>query len=188
MQMPLEIAFRNCRPSDDIKAEIEKEAKRLDKFFGRITSCRVTVIGPNSHHRHGIPFKIDLRITMPGRKEIVISNAHNDVKEHEYLTVAIKDAFSAAQRKIEEAAHELRGEVKQHQEEASGRVSKFLAELGYGFIETPDGQEVYFSRASVLDDAFDRLRVGAEVRFVAESGEKGLQASTVRPICKHHLT
>ena len=56
-----------------------------------------------------------------------------------------------------------------------------------GFIETADGREVFFHRNSVLDDAFDRLTVGSEVRFVEEMGEKGPQASTVRVIGKHHL-
>lgn len=112
MQVPLEIAFRNCQPSDGIKAEIEEEAKRLEKFYDRITSCRATVIAPNNHHRHGVPFKIDLRVTMPGRKEIVVSKTHDDVKEHEHLTVAIKDAFAAAQRKIEDAVREMRAEIK----------------------------------------------------------------------------
>jgi cold shock CspA family protein len=38
----------------------------------------------------------------------------------------------------------------------------------------------------VLDDAFDELTVGTHVAFVEEQGEKGLQASTVRVLGKHH--
>jgi cold shock CspA family protein len=45
---------------------------------------------------------------------------------------------------------------------------------------------VYFSRASVLDGAFDDLTVGSPVAFVEEAGEKGPQASTVRVLGKHH--
>jgi cold shock CspA family protein/ribosome-associated translation inhibitor RaiA len=187
MQVPLEIAFRNCEPSPNIKAEIEREAKRLEKFYDRITSCHVTVIGPTDHHRHGVPYKIDIRIAMPDHKDIIVNKTHDDAKEHEYASVAIKDAFAAAQRQIEDAVREMRGEVKPHTQEEHGRVSKFLADQDYGFIETPDGQEIYFHRDSVLDSAFDRLRVGSEVRFVAEIGEKGAQATTVRVICKHHL-
>lgn len=186
MQVPLEIAFKNSEPSESIKAEIEREAKRLEKFYSRITSCHVTVVAP-SKHRHGNPFKIDIRVAMPERKDIIVNKTHEDVKEHEYVTVAIKDAFAAAQRQIEDAAREMRGEVKPHEVEDHGHVAKFLADQDYGFIETPDGREIYFHRNSVLDGAFDRLRVGSEVRFVAEIGEKGPQASTVRAICKHHL-
>ncbi|MGO9847760.1 MAG: cold-shock protein [Methylocella sp.] len=66
-------------------------------------------------------------------------------------------------------------------------MSKFVAGDDYGFIETSDGREVYFHRNSVLDNAFDRLTVGSEVRFVEEIGQKGPQASTVRLVGKHHL-
>lgn len=187
MQVPLEIAFKDSEPSESIKAEIEREARRLEKFSSRITSCQVTVIGPTKHHRHGVPFKIDIRIAMPDHKDVIVNKTHNDVKQHEYVTVAIKDAFAAAQRQVEDVVREMRGDVKPHAAEDHGRVTKFEAGEDYGFIETPDGQEIYFHRDSVLDGAFDRLRVGSEVRFVAEIGEKGAQATTVRVICKHHL-
>ncbi len=62
-------------------------------------------------------------------------------------------------------------------------------DAGFGFIETADGQEVYFHRHSVADGDFDRLEVGSEVRVaIAErESERGPQASTVHPIGKHHL-
>jgi cold shock CspA family protein len=62
-----------------------------------------------------------------------------------------------------------------------------LAGEDCGFIETADGREIYFHRNSVLDNGFERLTVGSEVRFVEEIGEKGAQASTVRLAGKHHL-
>ena len=114
-------------------------------------------------------------------------STHGDAPEHEHYLVAIKDAFSAAQRQIEDATRKMRGDVKPHEQEDHGRVSKFIAGENYGFIEAADGREVYFHRNSVLDDAFDRLSIGSEVRFIEEIGEKGPQASTVRLIGKHHL-
>ena len=50
-----------------------------------------------------------------------------------------------------------------------------------------DGRDVYFHRNSVLNDEFDHLEVGAEVRFAEEMGDKGPQASTVATIGKHHI-
>jgi cold shock CspA family protein len=52
-----------------------------------------------------------------------------------------------------------------------------VSEEGYGFLETPDGREIYFHRHSVLHPGFDRLAIG-RVLFVEEPGE-GPQASTV---------
>jgi cold shock CspA family protein len=51
-----------------------------------------------------------------------------------------------------------------------------------GFIITSDDREIYFNKNSVLGDRFKDLKIGAEVRFVEESGEKGPQASTVKGI------
>lgn len=188
MQIPLDISFQNSEPSEAIRAEVEKQAKRLEKFHDRITGCNVTVITPQTRHKTGDLFKIDIRIGIPDHKNVIVTKTHGDSPEHEHFVVAIKDAFSAAQRQIEDAVREMRGAVKQHEtEDSHGRVSKFVAGDDYGFIETTDGREVYFHRNSVLNDAFDRLAVGSEVRFVEELGEKGPQASTVRLIGKHHL-
>lgn len=187
MQTPLEIAFQNSEPSDAVRSEIEKQAKRLEKFSDRITSCHVTVVVPQTRHRCGDLFKISLRIAMPGHQDVIVTKTHGDAPGHEHVVVAVKDAFSAAQRQIEDCMREMRGQVKPHEAEDHGRVTKFIAGEDCGFIETADGREIYFHRDSVLDDAFDALRVGSEVRFVEEMGDKGAQASTVRIIGKHHL-
>ena len=50
------------------------------------------------------------------------------------------------------------------------------------FSKTLDGSEIYFHKHSVLHDAFDRLTIGSRVAFSEELGEKGEQASTVRPL------
>ena len=97
MQVPLDITFQNSEPSEAIRSEVEKQAKRLEKFHDRITSCHVTVIAPTMKRRHGDLFKIDICLAMPNHKEILVSKAHGDAPEHEHVMVAIKDAFAAAQ-------------------------------------------------------------------------------------------
>jgi cold shock CspA family protein len=186
MQAPIEVAFQHCEPSDAIRAEIVRQALRLERFSDRITSCRVVVEGPQTRHHSGDLFHVDIQIAMPGRKDVIVGKTHGDARAHEHVLVAVRDAFDAAVRQIEDAARDLRGQVKIHVAEDHGRVTKFLAGEDCGFIETADGREVYFHRNAVLNDAFDRLEVGAEVRFVEEPGEKGPQASTVHVIGKHH--
>ncbi|HTZ67807.1 MAG TPA: HPF/RaiA family ribosome-associated protein [Roseiarcus sp.] len=109
MQAPTEIAFRHYQPSDEVRLEIDRQVKRLEKFGHRITSCNVTVIGPQTRHRQGALFKVDLRIAMPERKEIVVSKTHGGAHEREHPLVAIREAFDEAIRQIEDAARETRG-------------------------------------------------------------------------------
>ena len=125
---------------------------------------------------------------MPEHNDIVVDTSHGDAPQHEHALVAIRDAFDAAVRQIEDLAREMRDQVKEQVETDRGRVTKFLAGEDYGFIESADGREIYFHRNAVIDGAFDRLKVGSEVAFVEEAGEKGAQASTVRLIGKHRRT
>lgn len=187
MQVPTEIVFQNCQPSDALRAEIDRQVQRLEKFSGRITSCRVVVRVPETRHRHGDAFRIELRIALPQRRDVVVNRTHADEPEDEHALVAISKAFSAAQRQIEDAMRDMRGQVKAHEVPNHGRVMRFLAGEDYGFIETTEGQELYFHRNAVLDNAFDKLSIGDEVRFVESQGEKGPQATSVRVIGKHHL-
>jgi cold shock CspA family protein len=98
----------------------------------------------------------------------------------------MRDAFDTARRKLEDYVRRRRQAVKAHEVPPHGRVSRLFPQEDYGFIETPDGREIYFHRHSVLHDAFERLQVGAEVTFAEEEGKKGPQASTVRLVGRHH--
>lgn len=187
MQTPVEIVFRHCEPSEEIRAEIAAQIERLEQFSPRITSCRVVVNGPKTRHKQGDLFQIQLRVAMPGRKDVVVDQRQYDAGEREHALVAIREAFATAARQIEDVARDMRGQVKTHVAESHGRVASMLAGDDCGFIETADGREIYFHRNAVLNGGFARLSVGSEVRFVEEDGEKGAQASTVRLVGKHHL-
>lgn len=188
MQVPAEISFHNMDASPAIEARVrEKIAELEERFHDRMTACRVVVEAPHRHGHKGKLYAVKIDISVPG-KEIVISRAGPKNHAHEDVYVAIRDAFSAARRRLEDHTRTRRGKVKVHEVPPHGRVAKLFDHEGYGFIETPDGQEVYFHRNSVLNDGFGALQVGDEVRFSDEMGDKGLQASTVVPVGKHHIS
>ena len=186
MQIPLEISFENAEPSEAVRTAIEHEVARLEKYRHHITGCRVAVVAPSTKHRHGAVYRINIWVTVPPHDNIVVNHQPSDDQSHVHVEVAIKNAFAAARRQIEVLDQRASGNVKLHEVEPHGRVSKISAD--YGFIATSDGREIYFHRNSVIDNAFDRLNVGSEVRFAEQPGEKGAQASTVHLIGKHHLS
>jgi cold shock CspA family protein len=94
--------------------------------------------------------------------------------------LAIRDAFKAAGRRLEDYARRQRGDVKSREARPLAKVSQLFPDKGYGFLATADGRDIYFHKGSVLNRAFGRLRVGTTVSFVEEQGDKGPQASTVR--------
>lgn len=174
MQIPLEISARRVELSPALEADLRRRAAKLERLYDRMTSCRVAVEGPGQRRTEGGPFRVRLDITVPG-SELVAD------KEAEDLNVAVRDAFQAAERQIDELAQRRRGEVKTPVGPPEGRVLRLFKEDGFGFLEGTDGTEVYFHRNAVLEPGFDDLRVGSRVRYAATQGNEGPQATTVAP-------
>jgi cold shock CspA family protein/ribosome-associated translation inhibitor RaiA len=187
MQLPLQITFRGMDASDTIEGQIRQRADELERFYDRITACRVVVESAHRHHRKGRIYHVRVELTVPGG-EIVVKRDPPEHHAHEEMHVAIRDAFDAARRQLEDHVRRDRGQTKAHELPDHGKIARLFPEQGYGFITAADGAEIYMHRNSVLDDGFDRLRVGDEVRYVVHpgEGEKGPQASTVIAIGKHH--
>ena len=179
MRIPLQISVRNVALSKVAKDNIRDKAAQLDQYYNNITSCRVTVEAVNRGQRQGTIYNVRVDMTVPGSELVVNRESDEDVY------VAIRDAFDAAMRQIEKYARKQRSEVKYHESPPEAKITSLFPEEGYGFIESPEGYEVYFHRNSVLNGDFSKLEVGASVRFVEEIGEKGPQASTVTIITNH---
>lgn len=173
MQIPLEISTRDVTLSPPIEAELRKRSQKLERFYGRITSCRIAVERPTgNHHQEGGPFRVRVYISVPG-SELVAD------KQAEEIFAAIRDAFDAAERQVEAFSQRRRGDVKSQVLPPEGQVVRIFPEEGFGFLTAPDGREVYFHRNAVLEPGFEKLAVGARVRFAEEQGFEGPQASTV---------
>lgn len=183
MQQTLQITFRGLDRSEAIEQRIVEKAEDLGRLHDRIMKCHVTVEAPHNHHYKGNQYVVRLDLRLPD-KEIVVGR-----QPHEDVYVAIRDTFEAAGRQLEDHARRRRGEVKRHEAPAHGTVTRLFRDDGYGFVQMPDGAEVYFHENSVAGGAFSSLGVGSEVRLVVADAEsdKGPQASSVVPIGKHHV-
>jgi ribosomal subunit interface protein len=173
MRLPLQVTFRNIPSSEAIETHIKEKAAKLDRFYDRIMSCRVVVDSSQRRQRQGKLFGVRIDITVP-RKELAVTR-----EENEDVYVAIRDAFDAACRRLEEHGRRERGDTKIHEGPQSGRILRLFSDELYGFIETPDEREIYFHGNSVLNGDFVRLKVGTEVAFVEEQGTDGPQAARV---------
>jgi ribosome-associated translation inhibitor RaiA/cold shock CspA family protein len=186
MKLPLEVTFRDIPHSEFIEAKIREKAAKLDTFYDRIMACRVVVEAPHGHHHKGNLYHVIVNITVPDG-ELVADRAPKDHHAHEDVYVAIRDAFDAARRQLQNYSRKRQGKVKQHETPPHGSISSLSPDENFGRIMTADGRDIYFHRNSVINADFDSLTIGEEVRFSEEAGEEGPQASSVQIVGKHHI-
>ncbi len=122
MKQPLQINFRDIPQSDAVEAKVREKAAKLDEFYDQIMTCRVMVEAPHTHHHKGYLYHVTIDLTVPNG-EIVINRDPKDHQAHEDVYVAIRDAFDAARRKLQDYARKQRGDVKSHKKPPQDTVS-----------------------------------------------------------------
>jgi len=189
-EFPIEISFRNMDHSDAVEACVREKIDGLERFYDHIHYCRVMVGALHRRSHKGYLYDIHITLGVPG-PDIQVSRTGPRDHAHEDVYVAVRDSFNAATRMLEDHVRVARGKVKAHETPLHGKVALIFPQLkgSYGFITTSDGLEVYFHENSVVDGSFDDLHTGSEVRLVIAEGEgdEGPQASTVKPIGRHHV-
>jgi cold shock CspA family protein len=188
----------------DVREKVESRIQKLENFCKPILSCRVMIEAPAHHHRKGDPFHVRIDTTLTDGKVVVkhaeslypgkrdfgterLPTGPETTSVRNCLMLAVRGAFSAARRKLQEHARLRRSDVKTHEPHLHAKVSRIFPEGGYGYLETADGREIYFHANSVLGSPFKKLKTGTRAQFVEETGLKGPQASTVRIIKKSAL-
>lgn len=109
MQIPLQITVRDMPTSVALEDHIREKATKLEQFYPPLMGCRVVVELPHKHKHQGKLFNVRIDLTVPG-SEIVINR-----DQSEDIYVALRDAFDAAKRKLEDYGRRQRGDVKTHQ-------------------------------------------------------------------------
>jgi ribosomal subunit interface protein len=173
MKLPLEISSKNVHLSDEMEELIREKAAKLDNIYDQIIGCRIMVDIPHRSQRSGMHYNVRIDITLPGGEIVVKREPDED------LYAAISNSFEVAQRRLKDHAGKQRGEVKYHEEKPVARISKLFHEEGYGFLQTPEGKEVYFHENALITGRFKDLEIGTPVSYIEQAGEKGPQASSV---------
>jgi ribosome-associated translation inhibitor RaiA len=107
VDIPLQITFRGLQQSPAIEARVASEAEKLEDFADRITGCRVSVEAQHRRHHQGTVYHVRILMTLPGA-ELVVSRDPERNHAHEDVYVAIRDAFDAARRQLQDWVHRRR--------------------------------------------------------------------------------
>lgn len=125
------ITFRGLDHSDALETAIRKHVDKLAKYYQPIMGCRVLVEFAQGHHERGNHFHVRIDLTVPGDELVVAHDANlhasgKDLEEPEdaqraephperkHALVAVREAFDAARRRLQDYGRRQRGRVKAH--------------------------------------------------------------------------
>lgn len=112
MNTPLEITFKGLDRSAVIERKITEKAAKLEKVFDRMTHCRVVVAAPNKHAHKGKTYEIKIDIGIPDHAPLILTHEASVGHAQEDLQVAVRDAFDAAKRRLDEIAEKIHDTAK----------------------------------------------------------------------------
>ncbi|MFM8415132.1 MAG: HPF/RaiA family ribosome-associated protein [Planctomycetota bacterium] len=179
-----QVSFDDLPVDEQVRDAALDHVAALERLWDRITGCHVVIAQPHRHHRQGRLYSVRVDMVVPGG-EIVVNREHPLDHAHEDVYVALRDAFEAAERRLEDHVRHLRGVEKTHAERPRGRISQIFPLEGYGFIKTPDGRDVYFHRNALSDADYRVADIGTPVSFSEEEGDDGPQAVHVQVVRPH---
>jgi ribosomal subunit interface protein len=114
MQAPLEIVFHNVDRSPAVEAAVREHVAKLEQLADNITTCRVTVESPHKSHQQGNLYSVRVDVRFPGGEAVANrSPSKNHAREDVY--VALRDAFKAVRRQLQDHQRQRRGDVKTHE-------------------------------------------------------------------------
>jgi ribosome-associated translation inhibitor RaiA len=113
MTVPLRISWKGMEPSPALEERIRKKADWLGRFHPRILLCEVTIAAPPRHDYHGLPYDVRVEVQIAGPNVVISREPPGHGAECDPY-VAVRDAFDAAARRLEEQVRRQRGHVKRH--------------------------------------------------------------------------
>jgi ribosomal subunit interface protein len=160
---------------EQVRLAAEERIRKLAGEHTDVIDVRVAARS-NGHHRHG---GHEVRITCDARgAEIVAARTRPDAGR------ALDEALDAFEREVRRMRHRRAERVGDRATGPAERgvIDEVRAGEGFGFILTDGGERVYFHRNALHGGlAFERLDEGQPVALDFERGDRGLQATVVRP-------
>jgi putative sigma-54 modulation protein len=105
MNIPLQITFKNIKPSAAIEARTRDHVERLERSNAGIARCAVTIEAGSPLLLSGTPFSVRIDLAGPART-ITVRNEGTDREACTDVYVALRDAFDSARRLVRRQDHD----------------------------------------------------------------------------------
>jgi putative sigma-54 modulation protein len=101
MNAPVEVHFHGIQKSDAVEQRVRDKVAKLEKLSGRMTSCRVVLEATQRSALKPKVYCIKIEIGVPRQRPIVIRHERIGSHASEELTLALREAFEVASRKLD---------------------------------------------------------------------------------------
>ena len=108
----VQISFRGMDPSPSVEAQVRRRAAELEQFSDRVSACRVVLQAESKRHRQCTIYHVRVELAVPGGN-VVANREPGEDHAHEEIHVAIRDAFDAARRQLQDHMRRLDGQARQ---------------------------------------------------------------------------
>lgn len=108
MKTTLHIRFHGMESSAAVEERVRDYVARLEKVAADLLSCRVMVSLDQKHQHQGRPYGVRIDLTISGQ-ELVVNRVQN-----EDVYIALRDAFLAMRRRLEEFTAQRSGASREH--------------------------------------------------------------------------
>ncbi len=113
-EIPFQISFRNFPTSDAVWLDVQQHVEKLERFQTKVLGCEVVLSAPHQHEKKAKIFHVEIRLKLPG-DDIFITREPGKDLSHTDIYIAIRDAFRALERRLEDHIRIRRGFVKTHE-------------------------------------------------------------------------
>jgi cold shock CspA family protein/ribosome-associated translation inhibitor RaiA len=176
--MELKIEARNLDMRKGWLDKIEDEkAKLIRHYASLVLHLRVAIESTSTHKEGG--FEVRVVASVPNDTVVVKRKGE---KVHPLLVEAF-DVLGMQLKEMVRKKQDHKGVKAQGAVlggSGSGIIKKLFPLDSYGFIVTPDEQEIYFHENVLKDVVMNELKEGDSVMFSVTEGEMGPQATFVR--------
>jgi len=175
--MELKVEARNVELRKGWQVRIQEEKEKLVRHYPNFVLHLRVSIEATAHHKEG-GFEIKLIATVPNDTVVV-------TRKGDAVRPALTESFDVLTLQLKEIQRKKRKNKKNPTQESSpdglGVIRKLSPFESYGFITSIDQREIYFHENSLKNINMDELSEGDNVIFGESYGDKGPQATWVRP-------
>jgi len=101
LMIPLAISFRDMSPSAGLETLVRDCTDKLGLVYDHIERCEVVIERPHRRHHRGQRVRVRVHVAIPG-PDIEVSGVHDLDPSNENAYVAVRDAFRAARRQLDD--------------------------------------------------------------------------------------